>query len=104
VPGARRFEHPERHAAGAEIERPALPRREIDKRNPGGRRAAHERHSPDVRQISERRGIPGQQDMGAVVDAHAGHGIVVGTTAAAGLFGRLVDDGRHPALSEADGR
>ena len=42
--------------------------------------------------------------MGAVVDAHAGHGIVIGTAATAGLLGCLVDDGRHPALGEADGR
>ena len=40
--------------------------------------------------------------MGAVVDAHPGRGVVIGAAAAAGLFGRLMDDGRHAAGGEAD--
>jgi hypothetical protein len=37
----------------------------------------------------------------AVVDPHGGRGVVIGTAAAAGLIGRLMDDGRNAAGGQA---
>ena len=57
----------------------------------------------DILQESERRRIARQQDVGAVVDAHAGDAVVIRAAAAAGIVGRLVDDGRHALPGKTDG-
>ena len=57
---------------------------------------------PNAGEKAECRRVAGEQDMGAVVDAHPALRVVIGPAAPAGLVGCLVHNGRDAASRELD--
>src|SRR5258708_37664924 len=87
----RLVEHPQRPPAASEVELPALPGGEIDKRKLRAFRPDRPRLGADRSRIGDRVTVAREQQMIAVIDGQVGRRIEIGPAAAAGLLRGFVD-------------